>query len=123
MFHSVWKPALLSRHGHWLRATTAVAGANFQGLQERLTAHRLSDFQSLRAGEADFDDSVARSEVVEDQVHGAVAPARRGAHIKSRDDAPAIDADVEAVRARVLAINFYPSQQAPDFQQLFSLSS
>ena len=103
MVHSVWKPALWSGRWNWFRATTAVAGANFQSLQERLAADRLAAFQSLRADEADFDDSVARLKVVEDQTHGAVGPTSRGAHIESLDDAPAIEADVQAVRARGLA--------------------
>ena len=71
-------------------------------LMRRAEAGELSD---EKFAEADCDDSVARFEVVEDQVHGAVKPARLGARIESLDDAPAIDADVKAVRARVLAMH------------------
>lgn len=40
------------------------------------------------------------AEVVENQVHDTIRPARRGAHIQALDEAPAIEADVKAARAR-----------------------
>ncbi len=79
-----------------------------RGLHERFPAHGLAAFHSLRAGEADFDDSVARFEAVEDQVHGTIRPARRGARTELLDDVPAIDCQKAAQEffGAVTQINF-----------------
>lgn len=83
------------------RPFAAVARSDFNRLHERLALRHHFAFLHARAREADFNDAVARSDVVEHEVNRSMCAARRCRDVEVFHDQFAVDFDAEAILLRV----------------------